>query len=380
LEIDTIPPTTSPEPSLHSLLAAIPPEGKAFNPRATAYILDGVIIFGVTYGINFLIGVCLPQALRLIGLVFHIGFTLGQVSYPIQLITGFTLTLLYLALFEWICGASPGKFILRMRVVQEDGSPCRLWPAFLRGFLRLIDGIFFGLPAIMAMKTPTYQRIGDKAAETMVVDQKYVVNPRRLIGLRAVCVVAVYLMLAPVVRIGSLATGIGQVQKLVTGNANRINLQVEDLGSQFYQKNELTKESFPSKTNWDANQRLFSSPDLAVESRLVLLKGYPTDTEKDISLSLRTSLEQIFSDTQLQIEPAVDASVGERGWIVRFTEKQTGKVGYALVFIRKNVYVRLIFYGKPGVIEYHGAEEIGQIIDQRILTGAYPPQEKKFIS
>lgn len=77
--------------------------------------------------------------------------------------------MLYFAIFEWAYGATLGKLVLGMRVVQENGDPCSFGSAFIRGLLRYIDSLFFAIPAYTSMKHPFYQRIGDKAAKTIVI-------------------------------------------------------------------------------------------------------------------------------------------------------------------------------------------------------------------
>jgi len=57
-------------------------------------------------------------------------------------------------------------------VIQENGAPCTLGAALIRGLLRFIDGLFFGVIAYTAMKAPRYQRVGDKSAKTIVVSAK----------------------------------------------------------------------------------------------------------------------------------------------------------------------------------------------------------------
>ena len=88
------------------------------------------------------------------------------------LLIGFVTSTLYFMVFEWLYGATPGKVILGIRVVMEDGRPCSLGAALIRDLLRLIDGLFFGIPAYVTMKEPLLQRIGDKAAKTVVVGAK----------------------------------------------------------------------------------------------------------------------------------------------------------------------------------------------------------------
>jgi uncharacterized RDD family membrane protein YckC len=87
----------------------------------------------------------------------------------LDIVTALIIGAVYFAVFEWLYGATPGKAVLGMRVVRENGEPCSLGPAFTRALLRYVDGLLFGLPALATMKEPLHQRIGDKAAKTVVV-------------------------------------------------------------------------------------------------------------------------------------------------------------------------------------------------------------------
>ena len=54
-------------------------------------------------------------------------------------------------LFEWLVGATPGKLLLRQRVVQTTGTACRLWPAILRAALRPVDALLFGAVLVVSL-------------------------------------------------------------------------------------------------------------------------------------------------------------------------------------------------------------------------------------
>ncbi len=83
--------------------------------------------------------------------------------------------LLYYVSFEAIGGASPGKYFCRLRVVDLDGSMPTLANVFLRNLCRLFDYPLFFSVAILSMESSHfYQRLGDRAARTIVVK-----NPRK---------------------------------------------------------------------------------------------------------------------------------------------------------------------------------------------------------
>lgn len=144
-------------------------EGKGFGVRVVAYIIDSVVYIVTGFAIQFFIGIVLGIALVLSGREFYID---EQSNLCLNLIVSLVLFTLYFIIFEWLYGATLGKLLLGMRVIQEDGKACSLGSAFLRALLRYIDGFFFGLPAYHSMKSPLYQRIGDKKAQTVVVGSK----------------------------------------------------------------------------------------------------------------------------------------------------------------------------------------------------------------
>lgn len=144
-------------------------KGKRFGIRAVAYIIDSVIYLAVNYAVLFVVGLMIGIALALSGRQFTVD---EQSTKWLNYAVSFVLAMLYFAVFEWLYGATPGKLILGMRVVQEDGRPCSLKSALIRGFLRLFDGFLFGAVAYSFMSAPLYQRLGDKNAETVVVSSQ----------------------------------------------------------------------------------------------------------------------------------------------------------------------------------------------------------------
>jgi uncharacterized RDD family membrane protein YckC len=86
-----------------------------------------------------------------------------------------TLILLLLALgYYVVCeaatGATLGKRMVGIRVVGEDGEHLTFGAAIVRNLLRLVDCLFFYLVGgIFALTSPRRQRLGDRAAHTLVV-------------------------------------------------------------------------------------------------------------------------------------------------------------------------------------------------------------------
>ena len=81
------------------------------------------------------------------------------------------LAFLYFVAMEATLGATVGKMALGLRVVKTDGTSPIGWPASLiRNILRIIDGLFaYLVGAIIIWTSPLKQRLGDKAAGTVVI-------------------------------------------------------------------------------------------------------------------------------------------------------------------------------------------------------------------
>jgi uncharacterized RDD family membrane protein YckC len=78
----------------------------------------------------------------------------------------------YFALFEafWN-GQTPGKRMLRLRVIQQSGRPIGLFESMARNLIRIIDILpgFYLIGAVCIFTTRRQQRLGDMVAGTLVV-------------------------------------------------------------------------------------------------------------------------------------------------------------------------------------------------------------------
>ncbi len=77
-------------------------------------------------------------------------------------------------------GRTPGKALLRLRVVTDTGAPARPLQLVLRNLLRGVDALpmLYGVGVFAAGADRALRRLGDQVAGTMVVDEK----PERLQG------------------------------------------------------------------------------------------------------------------------------------------------------------------------------------------------------
>jgi uncharacterized RDD family membrane protein YckC len=132
-------------------------------PRGLAWAVDTLLQVGMGLGLSLALGI--------LGLG---GFGLG-----LFLIGMFVLIWFYPVLFEVRAhGQTPGKRMLGLRVVQENGTPVGWSESVLRNFLLVAD--FLPLLYLAGLVTmfldSSFRRLGDLAAGTLVV---YADAPRR---------------------------------------------------------------------------------------------------------------------------------------------------------------------------------------------------------
>ena len=82
----------------------------------------------------------------------------------------------YFAFFEWIWnGQTPGKRLLKLRVIREDGRPVTFWEAAVRNLLRTFDMMpapFYSIGLISVFLSLSDQRVGDIVAGTVVIRER----------------------------------------------------------------------------------------------------------------------------------------------------------------------------------------------------------------
>lgn len=85
----------------------------------------------------------------------------------------------YFIFFEWLWnGQTPGKRLLKLRVIREDGRPITLWEAVARNLLRIFDTFpgfvlpIYSIGLITIFMSRRDQRIGDMFAGTVVIRER----------------------------------------------------------------------------------------------------------------------------------------------------------------------------------------------------------------
>jgi len=119
-------------------------------PRCGAVVID---MFILTVSLNLMLQlIFLPKA-ALMGAILYVILYFG-----------------YFIVMEAMWGATLGKLLFRLRVVKTDGSPISWSDSVIRNLLRIIDGLFaYLVGAILIWNSPLHQRLGDRAAKTVVV-------------------------------------------------------------------------------------------------------------------------------------------------------------------------------------------------------------------
>ncbi len=81
----------------------------------------------------------------------------------------------YYLLFEWLWqGQTPGKRVVRLRVVSIDGSPVSFVPVAVRNLVRVVDfmPIGYGVGVVTMFCNRQSRRLGDFSAGTLVVKEQ----------------------------------------------------------------------------------------------------------------------------------------------------------------------------------------------------------------
>ena len=170
---------------LDTRIQIVTPENIAFE-----YRVAGPFRRLAAYLVDILIRIILFLVIALVLLL-----ALGTAGMPelgggLILVLYFGLDWFYGGLFEtYWNGQTPGKHLLRLRVLSISGQPINAWQAVLRNLLRAADA----MPAVLVFPTyqlglltmtvnDRFQRLGDLVCGTMVVIEE----PQRLYGVARV--------------------------------------------------------------------------------------------------------------------------------------------------------------------------------------------------
>ena len=144
------------------------PEGICLEFR-----LAGPVVRAAAWMIDFCIRALIFGALSA---VFAM---LGAFGVGMMLIGFFLLAWIYSIFFELFQGATPGKRAMGLRVVHSNGTPISWRASTIRNLLRSIDQlpVAYGCGLTAMLLNKNFQRLGDIAADTMVIYASSKVDP-----------------------------------------------------------------------------------------------------------------------------------------------------------------------------------------------------------
>lgn len=126
--------------------------------RFYAFLVDSAVIFGLS-------------AL--------IALSLGLFS-GLRMVVAFIVSWGYHVYFEVRHqGRSPGKRMCSLRVVDSRGLPVTFQQSFVRNVVRVVDAapLFYGAGALVSLLDGRSRRLGDIAADTIVVEERSTADP-----------------------------------------------------------------------------------------------------------------------------------------------------------------------------------------------------------
>lgn len=144
--------------------------------RALAYLADLGLIFTVVLLLYFaytLVGPSLIELVPTLSGAVQLGLLIGL----------FAAQWGYWALFELLWnGQTPGKRLLKIRVVKRDGSPIGPLESAVRNLLRVVDFLpaSYALGVTVMLIDPQQRRLGDLAAGTLLIREEAISLERYL--------------------------------------------------------------------------------------------------------------------------------------------------------------------------------------------------------
>jgi len=133
--------------------------------RIAAYVIDQTIqVIAILVIAWAVLGYSITSSAR----------NIANLSAAFLLIIFFLMRWFYFVLFEMIMeGQSPGKKMMRIRVIRDNGESLDLETIIFRNFLRVVDEfpMFPMLGGFIALIDPQSRRLGDLVANTIVVKE-----------------------------------------------------------------------------------------------------------------------------------------------------------------------------------------------------------------
>lgn len=139
--------------------------------RLMAYIIDQIVMYGSMIALCLLVLWIFGD--QVIDFLSKLKFDEGLLTgVALVIIILFVVQYFYFVFFECVTkGRSPGKAIMKLRVVSVTGEPETFLMSVVRNFFRIADELPAGncLGGILVFFSRKSQRLGDKIANTMVI-------------------------------------------------------------------------------------------------------------------------------------------------------------------------------------------------------------------
>jgi predicted Zn finger-like uncharacterized protein len=134
-----------------------------FWMRAVATLVDAAIVFGLQMTLGGL--------LALAGTVTVVGSEggAGETAFIVHFFS-YLISFTYYIFFTGYCGQTPGKMVLRIKVVRQDGSPIGYGRAAFREVpAKFLSGIIFGIGYLMVLFDEQKRALHDRMSDTYVI-------------------------------------------------------------------------------------------------------------------------------------------------------------------------------------------------------------------
>ncbi len=135
--------------------------------RAIAFLLDAAVIIVSSITVAFAVG----MALRWLA---------SYLAYTAVTLVPFAIVLGYFPVFEiYLHGRTPGKRLMGLRVIDADGRRLAASAVIIRNMARLVDFLpeWMLLGGMVALADKWHRRIGDFAAQTVVIREDRAILP-----------------------------------------------------------------------------------------------------------------------------------------------------------------------------------------------------------
>ena len=150
---------------MNSELRIQTPEGIVFS-----YPLAGPIVRCFAWGVDLILITALTYGASVLCLL--VGVFSGDFAIALMIICYFCISIGYGVAAEWLWrGQTPGKRMMRLRVMDVHGLRLQFHQVLMRNLLRFVDLLpgFYAIGGAACLLSQRAQRLGDLAANTVVV-------------------------------------------------------------------------------------------------------------------------------------------------------------------------------------------------------------------